>query len=151
VSKRLSIRFWIAWNDGIQAWTLKSQKTFLQVAFVVQGVLWRALCSLVGYAILRISMTRLPVAYFPLSLGQARPIKSNSHLVFLPIIFNFLVSYIVVMGPGQKFLTRVGSGWVSQLWFGFEFQNSPLKITNFSIFFPSDQKIASGRVGKYPG
>jgi len=66
------------------------------------------------------------------------------------------------MGPGQKFLTRVGSGQifvvrvgssrVSHLWFGLEFGKFPLKTSNFSIFFPSGQKkIASGRVGKYPG
>jgi len=45
----------------------------------------------------------------------------------------------LVMGPGQKFLTRVGSifcgvGRVSHLWFGFEFGKFPLKLSNFSIF-----------------
>jgi len=54
------------------------------------------------------------------------------------------------MGPGQKFLTRVGSGQffvarvgsgrVSHLWFGLEFRKFPLKMSNFSIFFPSGQK-----------
>jgi len=52
------------------------------------------------------------------------------------------------MGPGQKFLTQVGSGQffvlgsgrVSHVWFGFEFQKFPLKMSNFSIFFPSGQK-----------
>jgi len=53
------------------------------------------------------------------------------------------------MGPGQKFLTRVGSAIYG---LGLEFGKFPLKTSNFSIFFPSDQKkIASGRVGKYPG
>jgi len=65
------------------------------------------------------------------------------------------------MGPGQKFLTRVGSGqlfvvrvrsgWVSHLWFGFEFQKFPLKTSNFSIFFPSDQKICFGSGRKVSG
>jgi len=54
------------------------------------------------------------------------------------------------MGPGQKFLTRVGSGQffvtrvgsgrVSHLWFGLEFGKFPLKMSNFSIFSPSGQK-----------
>jgi len=30
-------------------------------------------------------------------------------------------TYQLVMGAGQKFLTRVGSGCLSHLWFGFEF------------------------------
>jgi len=66
------------------------------------------------------------------------------------------------MGPGQKFLTRVGSGqflvawvgtsWVSHLWFGFGFGNFPLKISNFSIFCPSgSKKMSSAWVKKYPG
>jgi len=51
------------------------------------------------------------------------------------------------MGPGQKFLTQVGSDRVSHLWFGFEFVKFPLKMSNFSIFFPSgQQEISLGRV-----
>jgi len=53
----------------------------------------------------------------------------------------------LVMGLGQDFLTQVGSdqffvAWVGlgHLWFGFEFGKFPLKMSNFSIFFPSDQK-----------
>jgi len=38
----------------------------------------------------------------------------------------------------------VESGWVSHLWFGFEFQKISLKMPNFSIFFPSDQKNLLG-------
>jgi len=49
---------------------------------------------------------------------------------------------MLVMGPGLKFLGSIfcGSGWVSLLWFGFEFQKFPLKMSNFSIFCPSGQK-----------
>jgi len=54
------------------------------------------------------------------------------------------------MGPGQKILTWVGSGWVSHLRFVFEFRKFPLKMSNFSIFFPLGQKKLL-RVGKYPG
>jgi len=49
---------------------------------------------------------------------------------------------MIVMGPGEKFLTwvesgqffvvRVGPGRVSHLWFGFG--KFPLKMSNFSIF-----------------
>jgi len=51
----------------------------------------------------------------------------------------------LVMGPGLNFLTQdgsifCGSGWFSHLWFGFEFGKFPLKMSNFSIFFPSDKK-----------
>jgi len=54
-------------------------------------------------------------------------------------------SILLVMGPGQKFLTRVGSGWVSHLWFGFEFGK-------FFNFFPfGSKKISLGQVRKYPG
>jgi len=38
------------------------------------------------------------------------------------------------------FVARVGSGQVRLLWFGFEFWKFPLKMSNFSIFFPSGQK-----------
>jgi len=49
------------------------------------------------------------------------------------------------MGPGQNFLTRVGSifygsGWVSHLCFGLEFGKFQLKMSNFSNFFPAGQK-----------
>jgi len=55
---------------------------------------------------------------------------------------------IVVMGPGQKFLTQLGrvkflllgSGRVSHLWFGYGFGKFPLEMSNFSIFGPSGQK-----------
>jgi len=45
----------------------------------------------------------------------------------------------IVMGQGQKFLNQI-----SYLWFGFE--KFPLKISNFSIFFPLGPK-KSHRVG----
>jgi len=41
---------------------------------------------------------------------------------------------------GSIFVARVGSGWVSHLWFGLEFGKFPLKMSNFSIFFPSGKK-----------
>jgi len=61
-----------------------------------------------------------------------------------------------VMGPGQKFLTRFGSifcgsGRVSHLRFGFEFQKFALKMSNFSIFSPSGQKNLFGSGRKVPG
>jgi len=46
------------------------------------------------------------------------------------------------MGPGQK--------RVSHLWFGFEFGKYPLKMSNFSIFFPSGQKTLFGSGQKIP-
>jgi len=51
---------------------------------------------------------------------------------------------------GSKFLW-LGSG--SHLWFGFEFQKFPLKMSNFSNFTILVKKnlFGSGRVGKYPG
>jgi len=44
-------------------------------------------------------------------------------------------------------VTRVRSDQVSHLWFGSEFGKFSLKMSNFSIFFPSDQKnlFGSGR------
>jgi len=58
-------------------------------------------------------------------------------------------SLVKVMGQGQKFLTRVesifcGPGKVSHLWLRFEFGKVPLKMSNFSISFPSCQKILFG-------
>jgi len=52
---------------------------------------------------------------------------------------------IVVMGPGQNFLSRAGSsfcgsGRVSHLWFGFWLGKFSLKMSNFTIFFPSGKK-----------
>jgi len=45
-------------------------------------------------------------------------------------------------GSGSKIFDpgRVGSGWVSYLWFGLELGKFQLKTSNFSIFFPSGQK-----------
>jgi len=50
------------------------------------------------------------------------------------------VEKMEVMGPGQNLLTQVGSGQVSHTCFGFGVGKFPLKISNFSIFFPSGQK-----------
>jgi len=58
---------------------------------------------------------------------------------------------VLVMGPSQFFVARVGSDRVSHLWFGFEFGKFPLKISNFSIFFLSGQKNIFGSGRKVPG
>jgi len=42
--------------------------------------------------------------------------------------------------PSQVRSIFCGSGSVSHLWFGFEFGKFPLKMSNFFIFFPLDQK-----------
>jgi len=56
----------------------------------------------------------------------------------------------VVMGLGQKFLTRVGLGRVSHLWFGFEFGKFPLKMSTFSIFsLWSESTRVEGRWASY--
>jgi len=52
--------------------------------------------------------------------------------------------YSVTFSRLRHFLP--GSGWVIHLRFGFEFGKFPLKMSNFSIFFPKDQK-KSLRVG----
>jgi len=44
-----------------------------------------------------------------------------------------------VMGPGQNFLTRVGSGQPLMVWDRI-WKISPIKMPNFSIFFPSGLK-----------
>jgi len=56
-----------------------------------------------------------------------------------------LHAFMVVMGSGRKFLTRVGSGQffvarVSHLGFRNDFGKFSLKMSNFLIFFPSGQK-----------
>jgi len=61
----------------------------------------------------------------------------------------------VVMGPGQKCLTRVGSifsgsGWVSHLWFGFEFGKFTQKMSNFLTFYPLVKKNIFGSGRKVP-
>jgi len=52
----------------------------------------------------------------------------------------------LVMGPGQNILTRVGSAIYGLL--GFGFGKFPLKMSNFSIFFPLGQKKKSDWVKK---
>jgi len=44
---------------------------------------------------------------------------------------------VISVGSGSN---NFDPGQVSHLWFGFGFGKFPLKISNFSIFFPSDQK-----------
>jgi len=62
------------------------------------------------------------------------------------------------MGPGQKFLTRVGSGqfFVARVGsaiygLGLNFENFPLKMSNLSIFFHSDKKNCFWLGQKVPG
>jgi len=45
-----------------------------------------------------------------------------------------------IIDPGRVNFLWLGSGWVSHFWFGVEFVKFPLKMSNFSIFFPSGQK-----------
>jgi len=55
-----------------------------------------------------------------------------------------------LVGSGQFFVTPVRSGQTFMVFL--EFGKFPLKMSNFSIFFPSGlKKIASGRVRKYLG
>jgi len=55
--------------------------------------------------------------------------------------------FYLVMGPGQKILTRVGWGQPSMLWV---WRISPKNVKIFN-FFLRIKKISSGRVKKYPG
>jgi len=45
-----------------------------------------------------------------------------------------------IFDPGWVNFLWLGSGRVSQLWFGLEFRKFPLKTSNFSIFCPLGQK-----------
>jgi len=56
-----------------------------------------------------------------------------------------------IFDPGPDNFLWLGSGWVSHSWFGFEFGKFPLKMSNFSILFPSDQKNLFGSGQKVPG
>jgi len=58
---------------------------------------------------------------------------------------------LLVMGPGQNFLIRIGPGRVNHLWFGLEFGKFRLKMSNFSIFYPSGQKNLFGLGPKVHG
>jgi len=60
------------------------------------------------------------------------------------------ILFLLVMGPGQNFLTRVGSGqpfmvwvWISKIF--------PKNIKFFNFFPFGSKKIASGWVRKYQG
>jgi len=54
----------------------------------------------------------------------------------------------LVMGPGQKFLTRDGSAIYDWVWI---WKISPKNVKFFKIFLFRSKKISSGRVKKYPG
>jgi len=49
------------------------------------------------------------------------------------------------MSRCQKFLTRIGSGWVRHLWFVFEFRKFPLKHQFFQFF--GGQKVSASKAG----
>jgi len=49
-------------------------------------------------------------------------------------------NFFTQVGSGQFFVARIGLGWVRHSWYGFEFWKFPLKMSNFSIFFPSGQR-----------
>jgi len=63
---------------------------------------------------------------------------------------NPLMTFTIVMGPGQKILC-LGSGRVSHLWFGFKFGKFPLKMSNFSIFSLRVKINIFGSGRKVPG
>jgi len=56
----------------------------------------------------------------------------------------------LVMGPGQKFLTRVGSGQPFMVWVRIR-KISPKNVKFFNFLPFRSKKIASGRFGRYPG
>jgi len=79
-------------------------------------------------------------------------------LYLLPSIYISIKRLFVpiVMGAGQKFLTRVGSifccsGRVSHLWFEFELGKFYLKMSNFQFFPFGSKKVSLDGVKKYPG
>jgi len=68
------------------------------------------------------------------------------------IVFRFRVeasdgSGSKIFDPGRVNFLWLGSGWVSHLWFGFEYGKFPLKMSNFSIFCPSGR--VRGRSASY--
>jgi len=64
----------------------------------------------------------------------------------MPAIFHPEINKTLVMGLGQNFLTRLGSGQPSLVW-GLGLK----KTSNFSIFSPLDQKNLFGLGQKVPG
>jgi len=58
----------------------------------------------------------------------------------MSLVMGLRQNFLTRVSSGQFFVARVGSGRVSHLWFGFGFGKFPLKMSNFSIFFPSGPK-----------
>jgi len=80
--------------------------------------------------------------------------KGHTHILKIKFVSN------LVMGPGQKFLTRVGSDqyFVTRVESGQPFmvwvrirKISPKNVKFFNFFPFESRKIASGRVRKYLG
>jgi len=57
-------------------------------------------------------------------------------------------NFLTQVGSGQYFISQIGAGQPSLVWV---WKISHINISNFSICFPSGQKISSVQVKKYLG
>jgi len=78
-------------------------------------------------------------------LTQPEPQKFDADLVMGPG-----QNFLAWVGSGQFFVARVGSGQPSMVWVWI-LKISPKNVKFFHFFLFGSKKIASGRVGKYPG
>jgi len=85
---------------------------------------------------------KLNLLNFKYGINQAKSSFSKNFLQML--------QYQIVMGPGQKFLTRVGSDQALMVWVRI-WKISPKNVKFFNFFPFGSKKITSGRVRKYPG
>jgi len=73
------------------------------------------------------------------------------HMTFMKIfVWPSYFWFLVVMSPGQKFLTLVGSGQPFMVWVWI-LKISPKNVKFFNFFPFGSKKIALGWVGEYPG